>query len=688
MYSYFNDADLSELIKIKKVTKPLLPSTQHTTIDIWERQGKIFDDMKQDEFPIKIDFMVRPSLDMTIDEKLHDLRLILLVNEPKPLYLKDSNKFAFAIPIGEITLTKKCPTAVEGTLSMMCYDPAYYSDIAKQFDGSNLITCENEGDYKCYPIISVGISKTCQFVQVENTENNKKILVGNIPNPYFEQVEESKYILIDECESTEGWSAGTSMIDSNRGFAGGVLGLTSNGKGLMVGSYSSGSELWKGVSARKNFAPDVPTLKDFIVEATMSHKSTGINGDPERGQNKTHNEAISTGSRTKYYEVTASSTNVRERATTSSKKVGTLKKGEKVTPKSVSKSWVRFNYKGKDRYVSTKYMKVKYKDNTTTVTTKNFVTNDSTNLRESYKKTSKIKCSIPKATTLRIISSKKYLDPTDKKKKRYYYKLAEKYKGHTGYVAVTQVIQASDVSYEYDEELETADDKTGIIEVYGWGINGEKIFRMGLYDDDKFWEFTYPLIQVGSTDFLKDKTVAPTPKKKTEISGSDDKLTVKEETYLSGEYGDWNNFYGKLGIQRKNGKWKAWVYKIKDGKTVKSYPKSETTVYGSPTAGLAYITMYQGTQDPQKSSGLSLSHLKVQQLNKVNPATTNVQKFKCGDVIKFDCFNSVVYLNGKEYNNVDIGSQFFPLETGENIIKLRSDDDDLSTEVIYNERWT
>src|SRR5690554_2409509 len=57
------------------------------------------------------------------------------------------------------------------------------------------------------------------------------------------------------------------------------------------------------------------------------------------------------------YEVTAKSLNVRTGASTTYKKVGSLKKGTVITVNGKKGNWYRFNYKGKNRYVSGKYLK-------------------------------------------------------------------------------------------------------------------------------------------------------------------------------------------------------------------------------------------------------------------------------------------------------------------------------------------
>lgn len=677
----YNNITITDFARVIKIEKSLIPAREINTIDIFERNGELFDSSKKKSSEMKIKLHISGDTIENFEEGKRNILFAFDTNVSSQLYLEE-NKFCYAIPKDDVTEesinSKQCFLFV----TLFVFEHVFYSEDAKVFEGNKEVECLNEGDYECYPIINLGFSKESQFVQVENTANGKKILAGTLPILELPKESEKTDIIIDECESISGWTTGTNSVDSGRS-TDGTLALTDNGDGIKVGIYGSGNDTWKGVGARKNLGQNIA---DFYVEATFAHNSSGVNGDPSVGVNATHKEEIKTGSRTKYYEA-AGTTNVRSGPSTKYKKIATLKKGDKVTPISINNGWIKFTYNGATRYVSDKYMKVKYKDNTTTITTKNFVTLSSTSLRTSYNKSSKLKCTIPGGTTLRLISSKKHLDPSDKNKKRYYYKLREKYNGYTGYVAETQVIEASNTYYEYDEELETADDKTAALEIYGYSANNEKIFRLGLYDDDKYYEFTYPLIQVGSKDFLKDKTIAPKPKTETSLNTSDDKLTVTTDTLLSGQYGDWNDFYGKVGIQRQGKLWKAWVYKYKDGKLVKTLLSNETTVYGSPTQDLAYITLYIGTQDTSKPSGAALYKLEVKNLNPVNEEENNILKFSQGDVLKLDCYNNMVYLNDKEFSNIDIGSQFFELEQGENIIKVRSDDEEISTDVIFNERW-
>lgn len=695
-YVNYNDIDLTGIVDVKDVITTALPPRENKAIDIWERQGSIYNGYKYKEREIKVTFIIQPTQEEILENEdilnnyIEDTKRAFDVDGPKALFLGDESKFIFAVPQGDIEIAQIGINTCEGEVNFICYDPMYYSEEAKQYDnedGKNSVICDNEGSVECYPVIDIGVSQTSHFVQIENLNNSKKILVGSYPELANTTIKEKSTVLSDNCEQTTDWITGSSSVDSDRA-TNGTLSVTESGAGIMAGDFGSKSTgaNWYGTSARKNLDAQV---KDFYVECNMSHNSTGKNGDPFQGSNET--ETPTSGTRETYYKVKCTSLNVRSGPGTKYRRIGSLKKNTKIYPSAVSKHWAKINYKGKTAYVSVLYLKKCYRDSTVTATRRNFVTHESTAIRSTYKRSSKNKCTIKTGQVIRCITSKKYLDPTDKKKERYYYKLAKKYKGHTGYVAVANLTAASNTFYEYEIDPDTADDKVGMVEVYGYTANNEQLFRMGLYDDNEYYEFTYPLIRVGGKDFLKDKTVAPAPKTFTRYEGGEDKLTVTKEALLSGPYGSWNEFYGKLGIQRKNGKWKAWIYKIKDGKTVKKLPsKSEVKVSGSPTGNLAYIVAYFGTcaESSEKASGMALTHVSVKNLNPKTTTNPNISIFEEGDTLKVDCYNNRVYLNDKPYNSkVDIGSQFFPLEIGENTIKVSSDDTDISTSVIFNERW-
>ena len=240
-------------------------------------------------------------------------------------------------------------------------------------------------------------------------------------------------------------------------------------------------------------------------------------------------------------------------------------------------------------------------------------------------------------------------------------------------------------AHDYEPEKITADDKTGVVELYGFSANNVQLFKLSMVDDNEYYEFTYPLIRKNGEDFLVDKTVAPAPKTISTMSGN----TKKVENILSGRYGDWNEFYGELYIERKENRWYAYVQKIVDGNVVKTIRNNTVVDTKNKDEKLSYLVIYIGTTgNADKASGMSITDIKVYAGAEIdNTVTYNFQNFEVGDVVTIDNNVPAVYINDVETNEIiDVGSSFFPLLPGENVLKVASDDEGMTVDVLWNDR--
>ena len=79
------------------------------------------------------------------------------------------------------------------------------------------------------------------------------------------------------------------------------------------------------------------------------------------------------------YEVTSTNLNVRTGNGTKYKKVGSIKKGTVITVNAKRGNWYRFNYKGSNRYVSGKHLKIHKPNNSTTAVVENLKTLNKSN---------------------------------------------------------------------------------------------------------------------------------------------------------------------------------------------------------------------------------------------------------------------------------------------------------------------
>ena len=721
-YVKYNDIDLTDMIKVREVQTTLTPPRKNSTIDIWERAGEIYNGYRWENREITLKFLLlydeEEYLDnpLIVEQGMADIKSCLNVDRPKPLYLNNPDRFIYAVPDGDIEVSELRYNCVEITIKFSCYDPFYYNDAPKMYEGTNKIVAYNEGDVPTDGILTIGIDEDCHFIQIENTTNNKKMLIGNFPAVSKPSNADKTNVLTDECLTTSGWSTGTTSIDTGRS-PGGTLGITEAGQGIMCSNFGSkGSTTWHGVSARKNLGTNI---ENFQVEAIVFNVSSGQGGDPNKTVDMTDpavkysteqhysSYQVTEGSRTEQYKVICHALHIRAGATKNSKVLGYLKTGDVINPT----EWA--GYKGlwgkigtnpdKWCYCSPEYVQKTVSDTTTVKTVqvvnnvtitkyvKNYYTTSSAEVREQPEKDSRIVCTIPAGEIVRVIDERLWEQNKDNdgnittSNDEYWYKIETAWNGHWGYVKGNNLSPATNVAIKYPVEPETSDDKTGVIEVYGYDNNGVQLFKMSMTDENEYYEFNYPRTTIGGKEFLADTSIAPEPNMSSKNSVNNNQLVVTKDYLLSGQYGNWNDFYGIFGIKRENGYWQAWYQKMSHGYVVKQYWSNYQQVTGSPTGNLSYITLYIGTNN-DKPSDMSLLRLTVKNLSPQDPVTTNIKKFQAGDVLKIDMYNNRVWLNDKLYNNIEIGSQFFPLEVGENIIRITSDKGTHSS-IVFNEKY-
>ena len=234
----------------------------------------------------------------------------------------------------------------------------------------------------------------------------------------------------------------------------------------------------------------------------------------------------------------------------------------------------------------------------------------------------------------------------------------------------------------------------GMIEVYGFDINGKKLFKVGMYDDNPYYEYTYPLAEIGGKVVLKDTTTVPKPNVKYETSGTDDDITIKVTNKLSGRLGSWNEFWGTWTIRREkvSGKyqWTVRVSKNVEGIITKTQASTNLKSSSYPTEQLAYIVVYMGTNGTmEKASSVALTHVECKKLNTKTEIELNHIYFEQGDIIEIDGDGDrTVYLNEEPRNDLlDIGSRFFKFRPGQERLRIKSDDKNLHTSVIFREKY-
>ena len=669
---------------------PSLPTMSHSSIEIFERDGSVYNGMSYEPRSIRLTFVIKKSNADDYEAAVNDVKNTFATKEEAPLYVGKEDRYIWCVPIDDLYITEVGTYCATGEINLVAYDPYWYdNEILSAHSDSKTVTVDVEGDVETPPTIHIGVSGDASFYQIENTRTNEKILLGEIPRATAGTTKK-KYntILKDEMETTSGWTQSSTNIDSGMG-TGGTLAVYKSGKGLKCGDFGSASSgnKWHGACYMKN----LPTaVKDFTVRIRMSHNSTGTNGDPSI---KTpYKNDPDYGNVTHVIYRTSGTVNMRKSTSLKAQVLTKIPKGTKLEG-TETQGFLKTTYKSFSGYV---HLSVIDKDTGSvgkSLTQQNFVTTMKTPIRASAKKKSTNKCTIPIGTCIRCIVNPSYVD---KDKKITYYKLAKAYKGITGYVAKANLVDASDYQIVYDKETyKTADDKTGICSIFGYSSDGTQLFSLNLIDNNQYYEFTYPLIRKNGEDFLKDVTKAPEPKKTTTYSEQNGKLIATKKYKLSGAYGNWNDFYGELYIERIDNKWYAYVKKMvnnKDFEVTKTISSKTVTDTKNSDKDLSYIVLYIGTAgEDNKACGMCVGHVEVKSdvsIGSENPDDTNWQGFEEGDAITIDCANATVELNQIDTPGIiDVASDFFDLLPGENTIKVVTDDSNPTITVTYDARY-
>ena len=684
-YIKYNEIDLTDMVKVREVEIPSLPSIEHSSIDIFERDGGVYNGASYGTREIKLTFIIKPDNRDDYEQYVQDVKRAFYTKEEARLFCGDENLYIWCVPVDDMVITELGEGCAEGEVNLVSYDPYWYS-VDQQAVNNNdkkKFTVENESDTNVYPVIQVGFTRDTTFFQIRNRDTNETILIGGVPEKEKSTIKKNTRVFKDAMETTSGWTSTSAPIDAGRS-TGGTLSVTSDGKGLMCGNFGSASDgaVWHGACYKKSI--DTP-VKDFKVRIRMKHNSSGKNGDPSHPYQNETTPPIS-GSKSTHYKVTArGGLRLRKSASTSSTKLLTIPYGTKLTG-TVSKGWLKTTYNGKTGYCYAEYIKDVTSDSTVTSKERNYVTMKSTAIRATASKKATNKKTIPAGKCIRVLYDTKYPTTGKDDVKGKFYKLAKPYDGTTGFVLIENLVQANEYTVDYEPEIETADDKLGVVELYGFSANNVQLFKLSMVDDNEFYEFTYPLIRKNGEDFLKDKTIAPEPKKVTTYNGD----TKRVESILSGKYGSWNEFYGELYIERIKNRWYAYVQKIKDGQPGKKIKAQPVTDKANQDEELSYIVIYFGTTgNAEKASGMAITDINVYTATKIEDNKEyNFQEFEVGDILTIDNSIPAVYLNDEERNDlIDVGSSFFPLEPGDNYIKVASDDDVPNIDILWNNKY-
>nr|DAZ11258.1 MAG TPA: distal tail protein [Caudoviricetes sp.] len=716
MYNYFNfnGTQINDLAIVTSIEKPYIPEKSIDTISVSSRDGEIFDGAKYDPISIPISLVVIGDNEEDYKTRVQCLHDLLSTKQEVPIKFCE-NITIYGMLKGSLKVKKKNSVSGYADIELICHTPYSYSDNVQAYnaeDNAQTVVVENNGEVATLPYVSIGFGADAHFAQLQNNKTGEKILVGDYPQLQLSTTKkEQTLILHDPCESVGTLIQSGANINSGRG-TGGSFTISSSGNSFILSELgSSSTEKIKGACARINLSKNID---DFKVMVRMQCRSSGKNGDPNNvlSEQEKVKETVVEGGKVTYYEVTANGVNYRTQPSTKGKSQGIIPKGTKLTDVTIQNGWAKIKYKTKTYYVSAKYIKKQVKDNSKSVvkeftvanmwlTPSKTLTGGSCAVYTKPNPGSKVECTIPYGTKLRIIQRAYTYKPKDSNSASQtitYYRIYKPWKDkngkkHTGYINVDYLKGAAaiDNSVDYSDDPAYADHKTGIAEVYGFDVNGTQIFRLYLGDINPYFEYNQAEVSISKKSILITSNDKPNEKTDQTV---DNNGKIVTNHYMSGKHGSWNdaNAYFTL-TRKKTGKnyvYSAQVQKNEDGKFTQSVSANNKRSSEYSTNALSYLAIYIGTMADslENACGVGISDIKVYELNPESEEQVNVKYFESGDKLDLDFENGDCYLNNELRNDlVDIGSIYFTVDEGETTLQVVSDDTTASLGVLIREKW-
>ena len=183
-YIKYNGVDLTEIINVKEVEIPSLPSMSHSSIDIFERNGSVYNGMNYGPRDINIKFIIKATNAEEYEQFVNDTKRAFYTKDEAQLFCGDEENYIWCVPTDDLIITELGANCAEGEVSLVAYDPYWYNTIQNSTnnEGSKRFTATNNGDVETYPIINLGFTKDATFAQITNQESGDTILLGGIPS--------------------------------------------------------------------------------------------------------------------------------------------------------------------------------------------------------------------------------------------------------------------------------------------------------------------------------------------------------------------------------------------------------------------------------------------------------------------------------------------------------------------------
>ena len=122
-YIKYNDIDLTDIVKVREVEIPSLPTMEHSSIDVFERDGGIYNGLSYKTREIKLTFIIQPEDPNDYDMYVNDVKRAFYTKEEAQLYCGDESLYIWCVPVDDLIITELGTGCAEAEVNLVSYDP-------------------------------------------------------------------------------------------------------------------------------------------------------------------------------------------------------------------------------------------------------------------------------------------------------------------------------------------------------------------------------------------------------------------------------------------------------------------------------------------------------------------------------------------------------------------------------------
>jgi predicted phage tail component-like protein len=177
----YNGTDLSSLIIVNSIGRPILPPQILSTKEIYGRPGAFFFEKRHGPVVIPVGVTLTEKDHTKFRALVRQLAVYLDVDEPKPMIFSDEpDKYISGILQDESEL-EEIATVGQGELQFYCPDPYWYAieDDVMSWNGPGTYTLDRKGTANSEPLIEIQGTNNGGKITIE-TDNTTINFTGNL----------------------------------------------------------------------------------------------------------------------------------------------------------------------------------------------------------------------------------------------------------------------------------------------------------------------------------------------------------------------------------------------------------------------------------------------------------------------------------------------------------------------------